>query len=348
MCATLDIGSMPAPAAMLPQNIAAMPASPKVAATPASSGAIACASSSSTAFDVALPRRVSQAGRASSECLALVIDGVLSAAECASLVAVHGDATKLKKVTEAAGEGYSVAIQNPRNYSLGVFHDAGVSDGLWARLEARAGAALAAFADSRGERPPLGLNERLRVLRYAPGERFEPHYDLVVDYPPDRRSLVTVLVYLTDGFEGGDTAFLDAAAPSSSPAAVAPRVGRVVLFEHGLFHSGQEVVAGVKYVLRTDVLFEARDPPAAAEAAPTAPPPPPPPPAVGDVAGLLASLGLGRCRGAVECLGLEGASLDALLAPGRAATAAMLAELDVADDDVGALLDAAEAALKGS
>ncbi|KAK7238337.1 hypothetical protein SO694_00023129 [Aureococcus anophagefferens] len=166
-----------------------MPASPSVAATPASSGAIACASSSSTAYAVALPRRVSQAGRASSECLALVLDGVLSAAECASLVAVHGDATKLQKVTEAAGEGYSVAIQNQRNYSLGVFHDAGVSDGLWARLEARAGAALAAFADSRGERPPLGLNERLRVLRHAPGERFEPHYDLVVDYPPDRRSL---------------------------------------------------------------------------------------------------------------------------------------------------------------
>ena len=107
------------------------------------------------------------------------------------------------------------------------------------------------------------------------------------------------------------------------------------------------VRGATKHVLRTDVLFEARDPPAAAEAAPTAPPPPPPP-AVGDVAGLLASLGLDRCRGAVECLGLEGASLDALLAPGRAATAAMLAELDVADDDVGALLDAAEAALKGS
>ncbi|KAH8044846.1 hypothetical protein JL722_14505 [Aureococcus anophagefferens] len=278
-----------------------MPASPSVAATPASSGAIACASSSSTAYAVALPRRVSQAGRASSECLALVLDGVLSAAECASLVAVHGDATKLQKVTEAAGEGYSVAIQNPRNYSLGVFHDAGVSDGLWARLEARAGAALAAFADSRGGRR-WGSTSGSAALR--PGERFEPHYDLVVDYPPDRRSLVTVLVYLTDGFEGGDTAFLDAAAPASSPAAVAPRVGRVVLFEHGLFHSGQEVVAGVKYVLRTDVLFEA----------PRDPPPPPPPDR----------------------------------AAAAAAGPAMLAELDVADDDVGALLDAAEAALRGS
>ena len=40
-----------------PQNIAATPASPSVAATPASSGAIAGASSSSTAYDVALPRR---------------------------------------------------------------------------------------------------------------------------------------------------------------------------------------------------------------------------------------------------------------------------------------------------
>ncbi|KAH8071150.1 hypothetical protein JL721_4581 [Aureococcus anophagefferens] len=201
MCASA--GSMPAPAAMpMPQNIAAMPAPPSVAATPASSTAVACASSSSTAYGVALPRRVSQAGRASSECLALVLDGVLSAAECASLVAVHGDATKLQR-----------------------------------RARRRAGGL-------RGLARRAAAGARLGVLRYAPGERFEPHYDLVVDYPPDRRSLVTVLVYLTDGFEGGDTAFLDAAAPSSSPAAVAPRVGRVVLFEHGLFHSGQEVVAG--------------------------------------------------------------------------------------------------------
>ena len=38
---------------------------------------------------------------------------------------------------------------------------------------------------------------------------------------------------------------------------VFPKTGRVLLFQHrGLWHSGQQVDVGVKYTLRTDLMFK--------------------------------------------------------------------------------------------
>lgn len=153
-----------------------------------------------------LPRNVSQDGHAPSDCFAVVLDDVMTREECAALVAKVGDPSKLQKVKEASGDGGAkIAIQQPRTYSLGVFKDEVLSDGLWRRLAERCGPSLEAFfGDKRGEAAPapLGLNSRLRVLRYAPGERFEAHYDAVVD-DGHQRSLVTVLVYLTDACWAG-------------------------------------------------------------------------------------------------------------------------------------------------
>jgi hypothetical protein len=38
---------------------------------------------------------------------------------------------------------------------------------------------------------------------------------------------------------------------------VDPRIGRVLIFQHRrLLHSGDEVTAGIKYTMRSDVMFE--------------------------------------------------------------------------------------------
>ncbi|RUO96801.1 hypothetical protein BC936DRAFT_141430, partial [Jimgerdemannia flammicorona] len=59
---------------------------------------------------------------------------------------------------------------------------------------------------------PCGLNSNIRVYRYTPGQRFEPHYDdSVRDTVTGLMSEWTLLVYLTgsgeDGLEGGETVF---------------------------------------------------------------------------------------------------------------------------------------------
>jgi hypothetical protein len=72
-----------------------------------------------------------------------------------------------------------------------------------------------------------------------------------------RQSRLTFVVYLNDAaeFAGGSTRFFPArgAPPSAS---VPPAAGTLILFMHDLWHDGEEVSAGIKYVLRSDVLYQ--------------------------------------------------------------------------------------------
>ena len=97
-----------------------------------------------------------------------------------------------------------------------------------------------------------------------------------------------------------------------------------MLFEHDLWHSGAPVVAGTKLVLRTDVLFEA--------AAPKPPPAPAPRDRAKGVRGLADAVAPDLAD-ALDAIGLLDCGVEALLAPGRAAYAAMLADAPGAQVD---------------
>lgn len=94
-----------------------------------------------------------------------------------------------------------------------------------------------------------GANERLRCYRYEPGQFFAPHFDGAFHRSPDERSLLTLLVYLNHCEAGGETRFLDL------ELSVAPTPGTALLFNHHLLHEGAEVKAGLKYALRSDVMY---------------------------------------------------------------------------------------------
>jgi prolyl 4-hydroxylase len=48
--------------------------------------------------------------------------------------------------------------------------------------------------------------ESLQVLRYRPGQEYKPHFDAVAGEPNQR--ILTLLVYLSDDYEGGETLFM--------------------------------------------------------------------------------------------------------------------------------------------
>src|SRR5215831_1776733 len=48
----------------------------------------------------------------------------------------------------------------------------------------------------------VGANPRLRVYRYGPGERHGAHWDTVVELGGGVQSLLTLVFYLNDGFDG--------------------------------------------------------------------------------------------------------------------------------------------------
>jgi prolyl 4-hydroxylase len=48
--------------------------------------------------------------------------------------------------------------------------------------------------------------ESLQVLRYRPGQEYKPHFDALAGEPNQR--ILTMLVYLNEDYEGGETLFL--------------------------------------------------------------------------------------------------------------------------------------------
>jgi prolyl 4-hydroxylase len=91
--------------------------------------------------------------------------------------------------------------------------------------------------------------EPLQILRYSPGQEYRPHHDALPH--TDNQRILTMLVYLNDGYKGGETAFL------STGLKVKGAVGDALLFRnadrHGrpdphAQHAGLPVIAGQKLI----------------------------------------------------------------------------------------------------
>jgi len=103
------------------------------------------------------------------------------------------------------------------------------------------------------------LNERFRFCKYTQGQHFSPHKDAYYQRSQTERSFLTFMIYLSSGFEGGATCFLRKRQPGS-PANTTfthnPTVGSVLIFEHDIFHEGQILLSGTKYLMRSDLMYK--------------------------------------------------------------------------------------------
>ncbi|CAF3389575.1 unnamed protein product [Rotaria socialis] len=102
----------------------------------------------------------------------------------------------------------------------------------------------------------VGLNGRLRFLRYDPGQVFKGHMDGIYHRQDgsDETSFITVQLYLNENFQGGETTFLDYFDRSRN-VACKPLTGMVLIFEHRIYHEGSMLEKGRKYTVRTDVMY---------------------------------------------------------------------------------------------
>ncbi len=94
-----------------------------------------------------------------------------------------------------------------------------------------------------------GVNEHFRCYRYQPGQRFALHGDGTYARSQTERSLLTCLIYLNQDFAGGETAFPE------QRQCIQPRSGTALFFQHPILHEGCVVRSGIKYVLRTDIMY---------------------------------------------------------------------------------------------
>lgn len=179
----------------------------------------------------------------------LLIPGFLSEAECRELIALSEE-----RGYASAASDYPPSYRNNHRHLI---DSAELAARLGTRLRGHAPASLQ--AEGKAWRFD-GINERFRFCRYQPGQRFNLHQDGVHHRGAGLRSHLTLLIYLTDGsaFSGGDTVFYAQGPADAAPrelGRVRPQAGSLLLFDHAIWHAGDEVSAGTKHVLRSDVLY---------------------------------------------------------------------------------------------
>eukprot|EP01102_Stenamoeba_stenopodia_P003267 TRINITY_DN1320_c0_g1_i12.p2 TRINITY_DN1320_c0_g1~~TRINITY_DN1320_c0_g1_i12.p2 ORF type:complete len:253 (-),score=43.01 TRINITY_DN1320_c0_g1_i12:1594-2352(-) len=103
---------------------------------------------------------------------------------------------------------------------------------------------------------PKGINDCFRFTKYEKDGHFNKHCDGSYVKNDDERSVYTVMIYLSEGFSGGDTVFYGVDKKSCNELHIRPRIGTALVFRQDTEHAGLPVVQGVKYILRTDIMFQ--------------------------------------------------------------------------------------------
>lgn len=135
--------------------------------------------------------------------------------------------------------GDQVMMKSVRNNDRVTFVDHGLAARIWEKFQP--------FAVSPfGFATVCGLNEFFRFYRYTPGQRFKRHID--GSYVRNEHEASTLMIYLNDDYEGGETTFDDHT--------IVPKKGHALVFDHRLKHAGEPVLTGAKYVLRTDIMYK--------------------------------------------------------------------------------------------
>ena len=187
-----------------------------------------------------LPGRGDASGR-----IAFTLDNVFSPEECTALSDMafgSWDSTlEYKQMLKTGPKG---------NYRL-LKSGSDVQDSLWGRIKE--------YCPGVWQGRDAGeVNERMRFIQYDKGERFVAHtdgeYAIKEGSRAGYKSFITVQVYLTEGMEGGTTRFLNGDATICDSV---PKVGRVLVFEHTMRHTGEEVRNDVvKRIIRTEIMYK--------------------------------------------------------------------------------------------
>lgn len=172
--------------------------------------------------------------------LVWTVPGVLSAAQCAGLIArIETLGPADAPITTHRGFERRPDV---RNNDRVMFDDPALAQRVFEAVKHTLPGLWAG-------RVPSGANERLRCYRYQPGQYFRSHLDGCFVRDEKERSELTLMVYLNGDCEGGETAF------DGLDRSVKPEAGTALLFFHALRHEGCEVRSGRKYVLRSDVMY---------------------------------------------------------------------------------------------
>jgi hypothetical protein len=220
---------------------------------------------------------------------ALLIHNLLTPAECNGLLSMAESSASWEQALVNIGGGRQVLYAETRNCDRIILDNEVLAKKLLDRILPHLPPEIVTLENKpyvTGHGPAkrkevlriTRLNERLRFLKYTHGMYFREHCDGSYVTPDDKEmSFVTVHIYLNGEvtsieddpvefarrqklpvdqrpLEGGATRFHSMNLKRYLD--VVPQTGSCLVFQHrGLVHSGDDVVQGTKYTMRTDVMY---------------------------------------------------------------------------------------------
>jgi hypothetical protein len=168
------------------------------------------------------------------------IDNFLTVDECNKLI------EKSEQIgfeeAEVNVDGAQKMMKMVRNNERILFEDPEYASQLWQKLQSYVKPEI---ENSKA----VGLNEMFRFYKYNPSQRFKMHRDGSFKRNESEFSYYTFMIYLNDTYEGGETKF-------ASGEIITPKTGTALVFEHSQRHEGAALISGIKYVLRSDIMYK--------------------------------------------------------------------------------------------
>jgi len=169
-----------------------------------------------------------------------VLHNVLSVDECKELID-FSEKQGYHEATVFTGREHKM-VKGIRNNLRVLSDDQVLADKIWKRVKPYFKSKIQGFK-------AYGLNERFRYYKYEVGQRFKRHKDGAFERTLNDRSIYTFIIYLNEDFEGGETKFSDSIS-------VQPEIGSALCFLHPILHEGTMVTEGIKYAIRSDVMYK--------------------------------------------------------------------------------------------
>ena len=189
----------------------------------------------------------------------VLLRNLFTADECAALI----------QASEDAGYGYTNYPKKYRGNLRLLTKDIALTAALWARVRP-----FIPDTVTLGKTTwrACGLNELYRLAKYYPSDVFQEHTDANFERNSKEISMFTVNVYLNQDFAKGHTRFfreptahdttreqLLATSGGRMLYSTKPEAGAALIFRQPpgkyYLHDGEIVEEGIKYLLRTDVMY---------------------------------------------------------------------------------------------
>jgi predicted 2-oxoglutarate/Fe(II)-dependent dioxygenase YbiX len=187
------------------------------------------------------------------------IEHFLSEQECQNLI-IFSENKSYQEATVSLKSGATM-MKNIRNNDRLIYEDAQLAQKYWQKLKDFCPKFINEIVKEETQNyQAFGLNPLFRFYKYESNQRFKKHIDGRVKLETEgqkQESRITFMIYLNEDFEGGHTIFdYKNEKGELQVIEIQPKTGTALCFVHEIKHEGKSVPKGIKYVLRSDIMYQ--------------------------------------------------------------------------------------------